>query len=676
MSPPSSPAVPIGPRPDYQVNCSTCGRELEWTVCQSNAKGNRGRWQVRCYNHKEGQQGFHRWGSPKTPTSSPNPEDRPPSPPPLPLPKRRPGCAVAACKNNQINKKCHRHACKKHCQQMGGCDLPAHSPLGNADGAGSLPLHDPDAGPAALPQQPQPPQTDRSGRHAAESEEIVELFSETEPVAPCRPANSRTKVPSGSSQPRHAVQMPSVFTDQLAEEQALHEERHRLEAERIESLAQAKHSITVYAWLEDGKAPRVFDFQAGSTNSGRSNAVFIWPRFYLNYEVLSTLGLPAVLPSSSAVPQSGVELYNLVGREWRGIRQNHLVVLSEGDVILLKAAGVYNCFNINYYIDKAAGAINNSVPDVRSGLRGERKSVQDAPHQARLLPYSGVFGPMLKPARRGVVLSSSKQEVDARHGLTLSSSEQEVDALLASDDRKRKPTHSPRSQSSGDEPEIVSVTFVPPQPEVRHDQSHLSRSSGKLSIPPRHHTHSHSLISDSSVHEPSPGPSRLRARRWKITRSAFSRTPSPEPGPSRCPSLDRQLRHRTPSPQHQASAAPSSDASTHPSESSHGNSPGGTSVNPIDVDDVQVWPGDYYVCDIVWGFERCEKARRLRTGVPKEFMHLFGKQFMKTTFHTHKKRWYTAPQHVRERFISYGKTEKGLWQNFIEYMNKDTKNAM
>ncbi|KAF8834035.1 hypothetical protein BDN67DRAFT_1050825 [Paxillus ammoniavirescens] len=546
MSPPSSPAVPIGPHPDYQVNCSTCGCELEWTVCQSNAKGNRG----------------------------------------------------------------------------------------NTDGAGSLLLHDPDAGPAALPQQLQPPQTDRSGHHAAESEEIDELFSETEPVAPRRPGNSRMKV---------------------------------------------KHSITVYAWLEDGKAPRVFNFQASSTNSGRSNAVFIWLHFYLNYEVLSTLGLPAVLPSSSAVPQSGVELYNLVGCKWCGICQNHLVVLSEGDVILLKAAGVYNCFNIDYYINRAAGAISNSVPDIHSGLHVERESVQDAPHQAHLLPYGGMFGPMLKPARRGVMLSSSKREVDTCQGLMLSSSEQEVDALLASDNRKRKPTHSPHSQSSGDEPEIVSVTFAPPQPKVHHNQleSRLSRLSGKLSIPPRHRTHSHSLISDSSVHEPLPRPSHLRARQqWKITRSAFSHTPSPEPGPSCRPSLDRQLRHCTPSPQHQASVAPSSDVSAHPSESSHGDSPGGTSFNPINVNDVQVWLGDYYICDIVWGFERCEKAWRLQTGVPKEFVHLFGNQFMKTTFHMHKKCWYTALQHVQEQFISYGKMEKGLWQNFIEYMNKDTKSIM
>ncbi|KAG2051178.1 hypothetical protein BDR06DRAFT_973908 [Suillus hirtellus] len=41
---------PTGPHPTYEVSCTTCDKPCPWMVCKSNEHGNRGHWQVICFD--------------------------------------------------------------------------------------------------------------------------------------------------------------------------------------------------------------------------------------------------------------------------------------------------------------------------------------------------------------------------------------------------------------------------------------------------------------------------------------------------------------------------------------------------------------------------------------------------------------------------------------------------
>jgi hypothetical protein len=94
--------------------------------------------------------------------------------------------------------------------------------------------------------------------------------------------------------------------------------------------------------------------------------------------------------------------------------------------------------------------------------------------------------------------------------------------------------------------------------------------------------------------------------------------------------------------------------------------PGEEIDDPIVVDnDAPIWPAEYYVCDIVRGFDECDKARRAGKNVGLTFEALFEVPFRSTTFYDNRKRWESAPQTVRDKAYAAGRTPKGLWTAFM-----------
>ncbi|KAG1824783.1 uncharacterized protein BJ212DRAFT_1295868 [Suillus subaureus] len=86
----------------------------------------------------------------------------------------------------------------------------------------------------------------------------------------------------------------------------------------------------------------------------------------------------------------------------------------------------------------------------------------------------------------------------------------------------------------------------------------------------------------------------------------------------------------------------------------------------IDVDnDVKVWPGDFYACNIAKGFRLCETISKHCQGVAAVFQKIFRVSYASTTFHAHKKHWADVPAKVMDRFIKAGQTEDGLWLKFM-----------
>lgn len=100
----------------------------------------------------------------------------------------------------------------------------------------------------------------------------------------------------------------------------------------------------------------------------------------------------------------------------------------------------------------------------------------------------------------------------------------------------------------------------------------------------------------------------------------------------------------------------------------------GTFSDPIDVDEQRIWPVDFYACDVEAGFQKCTSATRARRSVPTTFTKHFGVRFIKTMYYDHWCHWMEeVDAKVRERYISYGRTSKGLWSSFLQEIRKKRK---
>jgi hypothetical protein len=76
------------------------------------------------------------------------------------------------------------------------------------------------------------------------------------------------------------------------------------------------------------------------------------------------------------------------------------------------------------------------------------------------------------------------------------------------------------------------------------------------------------------------------------------------------------------------------------------------------------WPRYYYTCDIVKAFTllHCDSGQTLR----KNFLKIFGVEYVKSTYTDHVKRWREAPSEAVAKACSYGYTEDGLHGFFMK----------
>jgi hypothetical protein len=92
--------------------------------------------------------------------------------------------------------------------------------------------------------------------------------------------------------------------------------------------------------------------------------------------------------------------------------------------------------------------------------------------------------------------------------------------------------------------------------------------------------------------------------------------------------------------------------------------PGQSKDDAIDVDEV-TWPGDFYVVDVVKGFDLCDQARRSRGPIAETFTAVFGVPFRSTTYYKNRKQWGDASQTVRDKSLAAGRTLRGTWGVFM-----------
>ncbi|KAG1859678.1 hypothetical protein F4604DRAFT_1684633 [Suillus subluteus] len=428
------------------------------------------------------------------------------------------------------------------------------------------------------------------------------------PRAQTAPANRRASQENG---PRYCMQMPEVFTKQLAETSKCDEVQRQRHADEIEAQNRACYHTVVYAWVKDSSQPNVFEFQSGTLS-------FNWPHLSLSDEVLSMMGLAATSINKGVGSASIIHVWNHSRREWQGVQPGYLITVVEGQPVLLKNLNITNCIDLNSCVQRA----NDSPPNIRTRLAAEHAAVRSDLHKhnnALPDPNKVVFRPHVK--------------------LSTPPSELEVEALLLSKGKGKAKHPADRT------------------PSPRSDQSFQAKPSP-----------SYSAYSIPSFGTPSPPP---KAKRLVHHRSPSFNTPSPPPKPKRLTRRHRNPRSPTTSldssspphqkPLHRATAHPSTGSST-----AHAHVSLGTLSDPIDIDnDVKVWPGDFYACDIAKGFTLCGAVGKRRQGVGAVFQKMFGVPYVSTMFHVHRKRWEDAPATVTDRFIKAGCTEAGLWSKFM-----------
>lgn len=77
-------------------------------------------------------------------------------------------------------------------------------------------------------------------------------------------------------------------------------------------------------------------------------------------------------------------------------------------------------------------------------------------------------------------------------------------------------------------------------------------------------------------------------------------------------------------------------------------SPDGTDESSDD-SPVPAWPADFYIVDIVQGFEKCDEACRGQRSVPEAFVKCFNVPFRRTTFYNHRRHWDKAPAAIHDQ---------------------------
>ena len=87
-------------------------------------------------------------------------------------------------------------------------------------------------------------------------------------------------------------------------------------------------------------------------------------------------------------------------------------------------------------------------------------------------------------------------------------------------------------------------------------------------------------------------------------------------------------------------------------------------------------PMDFYVMDIVQGFEKCEEACRGRRSVEKAFVKCFKMPFRHTTFYNHRRHWNKALAAIRDEALRAGRTSAGLWTTFLDHIRAKTVEPM
>lgn len=124
-----------------------------------------------------------------------------------------------------------------------------------------------------------------------------------------------------------------------------------------------------------------------------------------------------------------------------------------------------------------------------------------------------------------------------------------------------------------------------------------------------------------------------------------------------------------------SSSSDSSVVSVSASSSTPHSSTTGIEIEDESDDPLPAWPTEFYVVDIVQGFEKCEEARRGRRSVEQAFVKHFKVPFRSTTFYNHRRHWEKASAAVRDEALHARRTSAGLWTTFLDHSRAEARES-
>lgn len=334
---------------------------------------------------------------------------------------------------------------------------------------------------------------------------------------------------------------------------------------------------------------------------------FKWPHFVLSAEVLGEVDLLI-----GAEDNVRVDMYNVSIGRWTKVWVGQVILMKDRDHIFVKGINVATCLNFDT-------------------LLAESKYLR--PHFLDNLPHE-----------RAYVCQALKERIAAKSIVAAGSDADEELAVVSRipTGKKGKSSHHKssyyqrQSRGSDAEPEIASTVRA------------SSRQLEVIKPKPRHLPR---IMSDSPVHtikveriEPSfidltlSDDENTTAKAVKIKERDLSLSEA------LFPQTYPKIHKRT----HSTTSISSSALSLSSSE---------TEI---------VWPSDFYVVDLAYGFEKCESASRVRVNVEETFEAIFKTTFRRTTFYKHRKTWLGAPTAIRDAALEAGRTSEGTWVYFLK----------
>ncbi|EDR05526.1 uncharacterized protein LACBIDRAFT_329487 [Laccaria bicolor S238N-H82] len=233
------------------------------------------------------------------------------------------------------------------CLIMGGCSskkhktpaIPAHTPLLVVPPQAPLVLPPP---PFVIPHRLSPPPA---------STPLLTLPESSQPPL--------SEIVDARPDPRFTSHLHPIFTETLAQQHELREQKRKLDSERQAHAKRTKERIAVYAWTMDDTPPIVHVVQSG----------FIWPYFVISSALLTTLGL------LEAGKQGDLQLYDEMDfADWVAVEIGHTVEVQEGHRLFLKYHSLCKCIDLQKCLNTPS---QGSKPHLHLNLPHEHAYVRE-----------------------------------------------------------------------------------------------------------------------------------------------------------------------------------------------------------------------------------------------------------------------------------------------------------
>ncbi|EPQ49803.1 hypothetical protein GLOTRDRAFT_97361 [Gloeophyllum trabeum ATCC 11539] len=89
-------------------------------------------------------------------------------------------------------------------------------------------------------------------------------------------------------------------------------------------------------------------------------------------------------------------------------------------------------------------------------------------------------------------------------------------------------------------------------------------------------------------------------------------------------------------------------------------------LSPASYEYFKRWPQDFYACDIRDAFGELDALVHTNQAIGPFFTARFKVSFVSSTYYSHRLRWYSASQEIRDKMILAGRTDAGLWTVFMK----------